>query len=186
MTSHRLSQMYGNASFVYVETTGYPIEDTIDGTLDDLWLARIAEIPAGTIFAPIAEANGTWVTYHGTVEEVRQAYERINDLDAGRHRICGSFTVMSGSAAYLQAVAPYVDLACPSAYDTKGTRTGSQIAASAQAHAASAGLPLILAQTGTVRDDKVAWTLELADALGSTVAMYFDQHQYAFVGGWPF
>ena len=183
---HRIGQMYGNSAFVYVETTGWTIEDTINGSLDAEWAAVIASIPNGAIFAPIAEANGYWVTYNGTVEQVRQAYERINSIDAGRHRICGSFTIMNGSAAYLQAVRPYVDLACPSHYDTNGTVSAATIASQARNHAASAGLPLILAQTGTSRTNKLDWTLDLADAMGSTITIYFDQHQYAFEGGWPF
>jgi hypothetical protein len=183
---HRIGQMYGNPAFVYVETTGWPIEDTISGALDAEWAAVIASIPSNAIFAPIAESNGYWTTYNGTVEQVRQAYARIDAIDGGRHRICGSFTIMSGSNAYLQAVRPYVDLACPSHYDTNGTVSAATIAAQARNHAASAGLPLILAQTGTTRTDKVGWTQDLGAALGSTVYMYFDQHQYAFSGGWPF
>jgi len=182
---HRLAYMGSNQPFIYVETTGWSIEDTISGALDDEWLAVMATIPSNAVFAPIAEANGTWVTYHGSVEQVRQAYARIAGLYTG-NKMCGSFTIMGGSAAYLQAVAPYVDLACPSHY-TNGGLSASSVANSARNHAASAGLPLILAQTGTKGTDayKTQWIVDLGKNLGSVPVIYFNQHGYAIDGGWP-
>ncbi len=182
---HRLSQMCGNSAFVYVNGSGYTIEQVIDGSLDEQWLYLLDQLPANAIFAPLAEMNGGWVDYHGTIEQAAAAYAHLSELDAGRHTVCGSFTVMANSDAYLQAVAPYVDLACPSVYDNDGTHSPASVAAVARAHAASAGLPLILAQTGTVRENKPEWTLELTAELGNTVAIYFDNGRYAFENGWP-
>ena len=178
---HRLSMMNGNAAFVYVETQE-PIEDTISGALDECWLNIIRQLPSGAVFAPIAEANGWWTPYNGTVEQVRQAYERIAMLDGGKHVMCGSFTVMSGANAYLAAVKPYVQRACPSHY-TKGGSSGATIAAQARAHGASAGLVTILAQTGTEGADKRAFIENLMANVGSLRAViYFDTSRWE--GDW--
>ena len=179
---HRISQMNGRPCFVYVETTGYSIVDTIDGTLDAAWSDIISQVPSYCYFAPIAEMNGTWTTYHGTPWQAGQAYARISRLYPGS-KMCGSFSIMRGSAAYLAEVAPYVDVACPSHYDMNGSLSGATVARQAEAHAASAGLPLILAQTGTVQADKVGWAIEVANATRAIV-IYFDQHAFA-TGGWP-
>jgi len=179
---HRISKMGTNPRFVYVETPGEVIERTIDGSLDQCWMDTIAALPSNAVFAPIAEANGWWTPYNGSVEQVRQAYERISMLDGGKHKMCGSFTIMGGSAAYLQAVAPYVDYACPSHY-TKGGSSGATIASQARAHCATAGLPCILAQTGTEGGNVREFIDDLMSNVGSLRAViYFDYSKWE--GDW--
>lgn len=177
---HRIGQMNGRPCFVYVENSGYPIESILDGSLDAAWQATIDSIPSTCWFAPIAEANGNWTSYHGSVEQVRQAYERIAGMYSGS-RMCGSFTIMRGSAAYLDAVRPYVDYACPSHYTWSGasaTTMGQQVRNHAN------GLPFIWAQGGTSVGDKKAWAFEAANAVAPNIFIYFDAGEFANEGGW--
>jgi len=179
---HRLAQMYGNKPFIYIENSGRPITDVLSGDMDECWRSILGQVPEGEIVAPLAEANGEWVSYHGTPEQVAQAYERIRSLDPGHHRWCGSFTIMANVDPYVEAVLPHVDVLCPSAYDFDGAQ---DVAGKVRAHAEH-GLPVLLAQTGTVRDDKRAWLNGLVRELYGEVeaVIYFNQHQYAIEGGW--
>ena len=179
--AHRLGQMNGKPCFVYVETTGYDIEATLSGSLDDEWATIMAQIPDRCYFGPIAEADGKWTTYHGTVAEVEAAYARIASMYTGT-RMCGSFTVRKGEA-YLAAVAPYVDIACPSHYDSDGTLSALDLAAQANAHAASAGLPLILAQFATIQAEKVEYAVTVADHVNG-IAIYFNVREFAVIFPW--
>ncbi len=184
--SHRVGQMNGAPCFVYVNGhgDGLTIDKIIDGTFDAEWAYLLDIMPSHCIFAPIAEANGNWVSYEGTVQQVTQAYAKLSAMDAGRHTMCGSFTIMPGSQSYINAVAPYVDYACPSHYTWSGgsaTTLGNQ----AKAHAANAGLPLIWAQGGTSSGDKVAWAIEAANAVAPAKFIYFDAGEFAVDGGWP-
>ncbi len=188
---HRISQMRGNAAFVYVETPGNSLQDTIDGTLDACWRDVIARIPSGAIFAPLAEANGTWVDwYTGSAAEYGQAMAHVAALDGGRHVMCSSLTIMGGSRAYLAAAAPYVQRACPSHYTWSGA-SAATLGAQARSHAASAGLPLIWAQGGTLvgtAAEKAQWAVDAANAVAPSIFIYFNANGWAIDsagGGWP-
>lgn len=175
---HRLEQMHGNKPFTYIENSGHEIEDILTGALDTCWRTILSQVPEGEIVAPIAEANGDWVSYHGTPEQVAQAYARLRTLDPGTHRWCGSFTIMGNTQQYMDAVLPYVDLWCPSAYDWNGEIDVPNKIRSVETR----GLPVLLAQTGTVREDKAGWLDQLRlDLYGEVEAViYFNKDQYAF------
>lgn len=192
--SHRVSQCNGNPMMVYVNghTDDYSgtIEATLDGTNDAAWEYVISQIPSNVVFAPIAEANGNWVSYNGTVEQVRQVYAKLSAMDNGRHQMCGSFTIMPGSQTYMNAVAPYVDFACPSHY-TWSAASATTLGNQAKAHAANAGLPLIWAQGGLnsgTEAQKTAWAIEAANAVAPAPFIYFNSGVWAIdgnSGGWP-
>lgn len=173
--THRLADMDGNEPFVYINGSGFSINDVLSGALDECYRTVLSLVPDGVIVAPLAEMNGNWTDYAGTPLQAIAAYERIRSLDPGDHVWCGSFTIgtFGGVSAdeYLQAVAPYVDYACPSHYDNSNVvRSGEVVALAASAHGASANLPVIVAQTATDSVNKVEWLLDLlheAESVGN-------------------
>lgn len=167
--------------FMYVPTQA-SIEEVIDGTTDQCWLDMLAGFPANAIFAPIAEMNTSGEAYAGTPAQAALAYERLAGLNAGRFPMCASFVHNDwlSQDRWVEAVLPYVDLICPSSYNHKRDPNTEWYTEDSLKW----GLPVILAQTGTVHADKLAWFVNLLDDLdGIEGAIYFDQHQYAM--GWP-
>lgn len=186
---HRLEMMYGNEPFVYIPSV-HPIGDTISGALDDCWRAILAQVPAGTWVAPLAEANTLGEVYAASPEELGAAFSRLLSLDGGVHRICigvvhnwwlSGTRHLDGVLDATNAAGHRISGICPSTYDGTGNvPVGRYVRQQART-----GYPLLLAQTGTVRDDKAGWLLDLREELAGVVVniQYFNHHQYAFTPG---
>lgn len=171
---HRLAQMHGNRPIVNIENSHRPIEDILDGSMDECWTAILGQVPDGTVIVPLAEANGDWVSYHATPEQFRQAWDRLRSLDPGTHLWAWA---PDAHGRFRDWEPDEYDYYAPSIYEWHWKWDWEVFLL-----LAIGNRPTLLQQVGVT--DRHVEFLTTADALGNTRGwkgiVYFNHHRYAF------